>query len=132
MITGGGIVHDMRADGTEANGVHDVAEFDKTTPITVVASYEDGVHVLRPVGVPVEVTRRIERGRMVWSYVAFTAVLERVDTWPRATFGPSPGGARHRVEDTHGWSVGVAPQHRRVVDGGRRRGRTGHERVLAP
>jgi hypothetical protein len=38
VITGGGIVHDMRCDGTEANGVNDVAEFDFTTPITVVAT----------------------------------------------------------------------------------------------
>ena len=38
VVTAGGIIHDMRCDGTEANGVHDVAEFDKVTPITVVAS----------------------------------------------------------------------------------------------
>ena len=32
--------------------------FDFTTPIRVVASYEDGVFVLRPVGLPgIEVTR---------------------------------------------------------------------------
>ena len=41
VVTGGGIIHDMRADGTVERGVHDVAEFDKTTPITVVATYED-------------------------------------------------------------------------------------------
>jgi hypothetical protein len=28
----------------------DIAEFDKTTPITVVATCENGTHVLRPVG----------------------------------------------------------------------------------
>ena len=55
VVTAGGIIHDMRCDGTEARGGHDVAEFDHTTPITVIASYEDGVHVLRPVGLPVEV-----------------------------------------------------------------------------
>ena len=56
-------------DGTEAGGVHDVAEFDHTTPITVVASYEDGVFVLRPVGIPgIEVTRRLDAdGHMVWT-----------------------------------------------------------------
>lgn len=42
VVTGGGIVHDMRCDGIEEHGVHDVAEFDKRTPITVVASYEGG------------------------------------------------------------------------------------------
>ena len=80
VVTAGGIVHDMRCDGTEEHGVHDVAEFDKQTPITVVATYERGVHVLRPVGLPVEVTRRLEDGEMVWDYVGFTARLQRVDT----------------------------------------------------
>ncbi|MGZ4675248.1 MAG: hypothetical protein ACXVJ7_13620 [Acidimicrobiia bacterium] len=78
VITAGGVVHDMRCDGTEANGVHDVAEFDKTTPITVVATYEDGVHVLRPVGLPVEVTRRRDGNAMLWTYIGFTARLERI------------------------------------------------------
>ncbi|MGB7050927.1 MAG: hypothetical protein WBG41_05110 [Acidimicrobiales bacterium] len=77
VVTAGGVVHDMRCDGTEAHGVHDVAEFDKTTPITVVATYEDGVHVLRPVGLPgIEVTRRLEGERLIWTYVGFVAILE--------------------------------------------------------
>ena len=68
MITVGGVVHDMRCDGTEANGVHDVAEFDHRTPIVVVATFEDGVHTLRPVGLPgVEVTRRLDGDEIVWS-----------------------------------------------------------------
>jgi hypothetical protein len=79
IVTASGIVHDMRCDGTEEHGVHDVAEFDLTTPITVVATFEEGVHVLRPVGLPIEVTRRIEGERMVWNYVGFTAHLDRVD-----------------------------------------------------
>ena len=78
VVTGGGIVHDMRCDGTEEHGVHDVAEFDRQTPITVVASYEDGVHVLRPVGFPIEVTRRREGPDMVWDYLGFTARLRRI------------------------------------------------------
>ena len=45
---GGGTIADARADGTAANGVHDVSVFDYTTPIHAVASYEDGVFVLRP------------------------------------------------------------------------------------
>jgi hypothetical protein len=77
VVTAGGIVHDMRCDGTEANGVHDVAEFDKETPITVVATYEDGVHVLRPVGLPIEVTRHRDGDELVWQYLGFTARLER-------------------------------------------------------
>ncbi len=78
VVTGGGIIHDMRCDGTEERGVHDVAEFDRRTPITVVASYEDGVHVLRPVGLPIEVSRRREGEQMAWDYLGFTARLRPV------------------------------------------------------
>ena len=76
VVTGGGVVHDMRCDGTEEHGVHDVAEFDKQTEITVVATYEDGVHVLRPVGMPIEVKRWREGPDMMWQYLGFTARLE--------------------------------------------------------
>lgn len=90
VVTAAGIIHDMRVDGTEANGVNDVAELDKTTPITVVATYEDGVHVLRPVGLDgVEVTRRRVGDEIEWGYVTFTARLERIgdptDTPPPTT-----------------------------------------------
>lgn len=79
VITAGGVVHDMVCDGTEANGVHDVAEMDFTTPITVVATFEHGVHTLRPVGIPgVEVTRRLDGEQLVWDYLGFTARLERL------------------------------------------------------
>lgn len=78
VVTAGGIIHDMRVDGTEENGVHDVAEMDKTTPITVVATYEDGVHVLRPVGLPIEVSRWREGEQMVWQYLGFTARSDRI------------------------------------------------------
>ena len=78
VITAGGVVHDMRCDGTEENGVNDVAEFDFRTPITVVATYENGVHTLRPVGFPIEVTRHLEGEQLVWKYLTFTARLERV------------------------------------------------------
>ncbi|MDH3295245.1 MAG: hypothetical protein OER95_13075 [Acidimicrobiia bacterium] len=83
VVTGGGIIHDMRCDATLENGVHDVAEFDKTTPIHVVAAYEDGVHVLRPQGLdlgtgPIEVRRRREGEHMIWDYLGFTARLRRL------------------------------------------------------
>ncbi|MGH9081306.1 MAG: hypothetical protein ACRDYE_14760 [Acidimicrobiales bacterium] len=79
VVTASGIIHDMRCDGTEEHGVHDVAEFDRETPITVTAIYVKGVHVLRPVGLPgIEVTRRREGGLMVWTYVGFEARLERI------------------------------------------------------
>lgn len=82
VVTAGGVIHDMRCDGTAENGVNDVAERDFTTPITVVATYENGVHVLRPVGIPVEVTRRIERDEMVWNYLTVVARLRRIDVVP--------------------------------------------------
>jgi hypothetical protein len=77
VITAGGIIHDMRCDGTEANGVNDVAEFDKTTPITVVATFENGRHVLRPVGLPIEVKRWPDGDDLVWQYVGVTCRLTR-------------------------------------------------------
>jgi len=77
-ITAGGVIHDMRCDGTEANGVNDVAEFDKQTVITVVATFEDGVHVLRPMGLPIEVKRWIDGDDLMWQYVGFTCRLVRL------------------------------------------------------
>lgn len=78
VVTGGGVIHDMRCDGTAGHGVNDVAERDFTTKITVVATYEGGVHVLRPVGIPIEVTRRLDGEEMVWGYVGFIARLARI------------------------------------------------------
>jgi hypothetical protein len=78
VVTGGGVVHDMRCDGTSENGVSDVAERDYATKITVIATYEAGVHVLRPVGIPVEVTRRLDGDEMIWTYPGFIARLTRV------------------------------------------------------
>jgi hypothetical protein len=79
VVTGGGVVHDMRCDGTVEHGVHDVAASDFATPLSVVATYEDRVHTLRPVGLPgVEVTRRLDGDEMVWSYAgSFVARLRR-------------------------------------------------------
>lgn len=76
VVTAAGIIHDMRCDGTVENGVHDVAEFDKTTEIHVVASYEDHVHVLRPQGMPIEVKRWREDEHLMWQYLGYTARLE--------------------------------------------------------
>jgi hypothetical protein len=64
---GGGTIADARADGTEANAVHDVSAFDYETPITAIASYEDGVFVLRPPRIPIAITRQLDaEGHMVW------------------------------------------------------------------
>lgn len=83
VVTGGGVVHDMRCDGTFDHGVHDVAEFDMTTEINVIASYEDGVHVLRPQGLdlgsgPIEVRRWREGEHLMWTYLGFTARMARL------------------------------------------------------
>jgi hypothetical protein len=78
VVTSDGIIHDMRADGTVERGVHDVAAVGGQA-IVVVCTFEDGVHVLRPVGLPgVEVTRRLDGDEMVWSYAGlFEARLIR-------------------------------------------------------
>lgn len=64
---GGGTIADARADGTEENAVHDVSAFDFETPITAIASYEDGVFVLRPPRIPIAITRRLDAdGHLLW------------------------------------------------------------------
>jgi hypothetical protein len=64
---GGGTIADARADGTEANAVHDVSAFDFETPITAIASYEDGVFALRPPRLPIAITRWLDAdGHLVW------------------------------------------------------------------
>jgi hypothetical protein len=80
VVTGGGVVHDMVADGSYEHGVNDVMAVDFTTPIAVAASFEDGVLVLRPRDLPgVEVHRWREGEQMVWQYhTMFVARLERV------------------------------------------------------
>jgi hypothetical protein len=75
VITGNGVIHDMRCDGTVENGVDDVAERDLTTRINVVATFEDGVHVLRPVGIPgIEVRRRRDGDDLLFDYVGGTQI----------------------------------------------------------
>ena len=79
---GGGTIADCRADGSEEHGVHDVSAFDFTTPIHVVATFEDGAFILRPVGLEgLQVTRELnDAGQMVWTRPdggGLVAVLER-------------------------------------------------------
>ena len=89
IVTGGGVIHDMRCDGTVEHGVHDVSEMDFKTKLTVVATYENGVHVLRPQGFLVRmmslvlrfnpiVTRRRDGDDMIWEYTTFTARLRKI------------------------------------------------------
>lgn len=50
VITGGGIIHDMRSNETLDGAVRDVAAADFATPITVVPSFVGGTQVLEPAG----------------------------------------------------------------------------------
>ncbi len=122
---GGGTIADARADGTAANGVHDVSVFDYTTPIHAVASYEDGTFVLRPLIVPaipltigrIKVTRRLDAdGRMVWTRPDqdLTVTLERVGSATdgytrqdglRPDGGPPPGTPMWRYRLKVLWKI---------------------------
>ena len=63
VVTSDGVVHDMVADGTFEHGVNDVMALDFVTPIVVAATFEDGVLVLRPRGLPGVEVRRWRRRR---------------------------------------------------------------------
>ena len=81
IVTAGHVIHDFaHVDGTFENGCHDVLEMDLKTPMVVAASYEDGVLVLRPQGMPgIEVKRWRDGEQLVWEYsIAFTARLNRI------------------------------------------------------
>ena len=82
VVTAGGVIHDMVADGSLEHGVHDVAAADAATTIVVAAAFEDGALVLRPEGMPgVEVRRWLEGEQLVWRYhTLFTVRLERLST----------------------------------------------------
>lgn len=79
VVTSDGVIHDMYADGTYDNGVHDVMALDFKTEIVVAASFEDGALVLRPRDIPAAEVRRWRDGEhLMWSYLgAFTARLAR-------------------------------------------------------
>jgi hypothetical protein len=81
VVTAGGVIHDMVADGTYEHGVDDVMAVDFTTRISVAAAFEDRVLVLRPRDLRgVEVRRWREGDQLVWRYhTLFTTRLERVD-----------------------------------------------------
>ncbi len=69
VITSGGVTHDMRADGTYENGVNDIGEPSTNgAAISVAASFENGVHILRPKGMPITVERELRDGYLIWRY----------------------------------------------------------------
>ena len=82
VIATGGLVHDMFADGTLEHGVDDVSGFGGPR-IRVAASFEDGVHKLRPFDKKVvAVTRRLDGEEMVWRYGPFRNRLRRLEAPP--------------------------------------------------
>lgn len=125
---GGGTIADGRADGTAANGIHDVLVFDYTTPIHVIVTYEDGKHyVLRPlmvsaiarmfpsINIPwqwlplpvpgLKVTRTLQsNGQMLWQRPdqGFTVTLERIggpnDPYTRKDLPDSTSGGWRRPD----------------------------------
>lgn len=81
VITAGGIIHDMRADGTLENGVTDVSARG-FNPIRVAARFENGALVLRPNDAFVAVTRHLEGDVLVWNLLPMKRVtrMRRVDS----------------------------------------------------
>ena len=80
VITAGGVVHDMYADGTFENGVNDVMAVDFKTSITVAATFENDGLILRPRGLEgVEIKRWFDGEHLMWEYsTAFTVRLKRI------------------------------------------------------
>lgn len=44
----------------------------------VAATYEQGIHILRPDGIPIEVRRWRDGKYLVWDYVGFIAKMELI------------------------------------------------------
>jgi hypothetical protein len=78
VITGGGVIHDMRADGLLASGVDDVSGID-CSPIRVAAQFVDGSLELRPSGQSfVAVTRKLEGDELVWNFLFIPNRMVRI------------------------------------------------------
>lgn len=81
VICGGGVTHDMRCDGTYENGVNDIGEpSSNAREISVAASFEKGVHILRPKGMSLTVEREMDGDMMIWRYGPELVLrLERIE-----------------------------------------------------
>lgn len=67
VVTSSGIIHDMRADGTLANGANDVSP--RCMRIFAAAEWVGGALELRPFGGPFARVRRwLEGDELVWDY----------------------------------------------------------------
>lgn len=80
VITGGRVIHDMRADGTLEHGVNDIATA-TLAPIQVAAVFAEGRLDLYPGGVlagqPALVTRELVGDEMLLNYVGFKVMLRK-------------------------------------------------------
>ncbi len=78
VITAGGVIHDMFADGTLAGGVNDVGE--GGAQVSVAARFENGRLNLYPGGRGVAVvTRYLDGDEMIWRWGPYTSRLRRLD-----------------------------------------------------
>lgn len=67
IVTSSGIIHDITADGTLANGANDVRP--SCRRIFAAGEYNDNTFELYPFGLPFAlVTRKIENDELVWKY----------------------------------------------------------------
>jgi hypothetical protein len=81
VITGGFMIHDMRADGTLDNGVNDTNEM-TGQELHVAALFEDGRLNLRLNNEILAVSRRLEGDELIWIYKPFTNRLKRLKEPP--------------------------------------------------
>jgi hypothetical protein len=83
IVTGGYMVHDMRADGTLENGVNDINEM-SGNELHVAALFEDGRLNLRPDNKFIAVTRYLDGDEMIWVYGPFKNRLRRLKEHPKS------------------------------------------------
>ena len=81
VITGGGVIHDMRADGTLENGVNDVSGL-SCDEIRVAAEFIDDALVLTPEGMSIQVRRWLEDNELVVEHPLIAGRLRRIDALP--------------------------------------------------
>ena len=78
VVTSGGVIHDMYADGTLERGVNDV-HADKRESISVAARFEEGRLNLYPGGRKISfVTRYLDGEEMIWRYGPYKNRLRRL------------------------------------------------------
>ncbi len=81
IVTGARVIHDMRCDGTEENGCHDINPF--LEEIRNVASYENGrLNMRLPGKKSVIVTRYLDGDELIWKYGPFTNRCRRLEAPP--------------------------------------------------